>query len=362
MLTVGVEEEFLLLDPLSGENVPAAADVVEALPARLRAQSRPEFRLSMMEMVTPVCAGLPEVSAQLTRLRVAAADAAKAAGVRLVAVGATPVAEPRLTIADNERFRAIDRHYGPVVRDPAVCGCHVHVGVADREVAVRVGNHVRPWLPVVQALTVNSPFHAGADTGHASWRAMQLDRWPTLGPAPYFETAADFDRTVRLLVASGAMLDQSLVLWHVRPSATWPTVEVRMADVCPSVADTVLLTGLVRALVATALDDIAAGRSAPRTPDALVRAAHWNAAHQGLDGTLLDLHREESRPAWDVVGDLVTTVTPALSRLGDLAVVIAGLDRLRAEGTGAQRQRRDLARLGDLPGALAEAARRTVDG
>ncbi len=361
MLTVGVEEEFLLLDPVSGENVPAAPAVMDALPADVRAFGQREFRLSMVEMVTPVCAGLTEVGAQLTRLRRAAADAAKAAGVQLVAVGATPVGEPRLTIADNERFRAIDRHYGPVVRDPAVCGCHVHVAVPDREVAVQVGNHVRPWLPVVQALAVNSPFHAGADSGHASWRAMQLDRWPTLGPAPVFDTAADFDRTVRLLVDSGAMLDESLVLWHIRPSARWPTVEVRVADVSPSVADAVLLTGLVRALVATALDDIAAGRPAPRHPDGLVHAAHWNAAHAGLDGTLLDLHSQAARPAWDVVGDLLATITPALTRLGDLAEVTAGLDRLRAEGTGAERLRRDLATTGDLPGALYEAARRTID-
>jgi carboxylate-amine ligase len=271
-------------------------------------------------------------------------------------VGATPVAEPRLTVTDNPRYQAIAEHYGPIVRDPAVCGCHIHVGVADRELAVRVGNHLRPWLPVVQALSVNSPFHGGVDTGHASWRSMQLDRWPTLGPTPAFASAADFDRTVALLVGSGAMLDERLVLWYARPSSRYPTVEVRVTDVCLTADDTVLLAGLVRALVATATAGIAAGVPAPEVPDGLLRAAHWNAAHQGLDGTLLDLRRLEPRPAWDLVDDLVEAVTPALDRHGDLAVVHAGLARLRAEGTGARRQRQMYARTGSLPAALAEMA------
>ncbi|MFC7534127.1 glutamate--cysteine ligase [Actinoplanes sp. GCM10030250] len=353
-LTVGVEEEFLLLDPETGENVPAAPAVLDELPAALREHSRREFRHSMFEMVTPVCTTLTEIEQHLRRHRRAAASAAEAAGCRLVAAGATPVGEPQLTVSDNPRHRAIAEHYGPIVRDPAVCGCHVHVGVPDRETAVRIGNHLRIWLPVVQALSVNSPFHAGADTGHASWRSMQLDRWPTLGPTPAFRSAKDFDRTVDLLVASGAMLDESLVLWYARPSAAYPTLEVRVADVCLTTSDTVLLTGLIRALVATepaATDDV---------PDEVLRAAHWNAAHQGMDGTLLDLRQARARPAWDLVGDLVTEVTPALRQHGDEDRIRAELTRVRAEGTGARRQRELFRRTGSLPDMLTELARLTV--
>jgi carboxylate-amine ligase len=126
------------------------------------------------------------------------------------------------------------------------------------------------------------------------------------------------------------------------------------------VADTVLLAGLIRALVATAVDDIAAGLTAPATPDGLLRAAHWNAASQGLGGTLLDLRQGRARPAWDLVGDLVTAVRPALLRHGDLSLVEAGLDRLRADGTGAERQRRAYERTGDLRAVLSEVAAWTV--
>lgn len=358
--TIGVEEEYLLLDPATGENAQVAAAVYEGLTGADREQSRVEFRHSMVEMVTPVCTGLDEAEQHLRHLRRAAAAAATAAGAQLVAIGATPVAEPVPLVSDNPRFEAIARHYGPVVADPAVCGCHVHVGVADRELAVHVSNHLRPWLPIVQALAANSPFFGGADTGHASWRSVQLERWPSLGPAPAFASAADYDETVRLMVGSGAMLDETMVLWYARPSTAYPTVEVRVADVCPAVADTVLLAGLVRALVATAVDDIAAGRPALAVPEGVLRAAHFNAAHDGLAGTLLDLRTGHPRPAWDVVDDLAAALRPALERHGDLALVEAELARLRKDGTGADRQRRVLERTGDLRAVLTELAAWTV--
>jgi glutamate---cysteine ligase / carboxylate-amine ligase len=351
-LTLGVEEEFLLLDPRNDHNMPVAPNVLAALPEAVRGCSRQEFRPSMVEMATPVCTTLPELGQELSRLRRAAATAASTAGARLVAVGATPIAEPQRTVSDDPRFRAIARHYGPIARDPAVCGCHVHVGVPDRSVAIQVGNHIRDWLPVVQALTVNSPFYAGFDTGHASWRSIQLERWPSLGPTPYFESTDVFDRRVRTLVASGVMLDATMVLWYARPSKTYPTVEVRVNDVCPTVRDTMLVAGLIRALVATAIDDIANGVPAPRTPDQVLRAAHWNAAQQGLGGTLLDVRSEEPVPAWDLVDEMVSLVAPALSRYGDWRLVLAELARVREEGTGAVRQRRTFARTHDLHDVL----------
>jgi carboxylate-amine ligase len=316
----------------------------------------------MVEMVTGVCTGLAELRGQLGELRRAAAESAAATGAALLAVGATPITDPQRTVTDNPRFQAIGRHYGPIAHDPAVCGCHVHVGVADRELAVRVCDHLRVWLPVIQALTVNSPLFEGADTGHASWRSMQLERWPGLGPSPLLGSVAAYDRTLATMVASGVMLDESMVLWYARPSAAWPTVEIRVGDVCLTPDDTVLVAGLVRALVATVIEDITAGVPAPEVPDFVVAAAHWNAAHSGLEHTLLDPVRGTARPAWDLVGELVDRVTPALERHGDVARIRAGLERLRRDGTGAVRQRRVLEATADLPAALAELARLTVHG
>ncbi|MFI6243520.1 glutamate--cysteine ligase [Micromonospora sp. NPDC050795] len=359
-LTLGVEEEFLLLDPDSGRNLPVADQVLAALRGPAREQSRQEFRHSMVEMVTPVCADLTELRAHLVTLRRSAADAATAAGARLVAVGATPVAEPHRTVPDEPRYHAMSRRYGPVAHDPAVCGCHVHVGLPDRELAVQVCNHLRVWLPVVQAITTNSPLHDGYDTGHASWRSMQLERWPSIGPTPYFDSGADYDSTVDELIAAGIMLDAAMVYWYARPSSAYPTVEVRVGDVCTEVDDAVLVAALVRSLVATLADDVRAGVDAPNVRDCLVAAAHWRAAHDGLDGELIDLRAGGTRPAWALVDEMMAVIAPALLRHGDLGYVLAQLARLRRDGTGAARQRRVLERAGDLRGVLDDLIARTA--
>jgi carboxylate-amine ligase len=363
LFTVGVEEEFLLLHPESGESMPVAGQVLAALSPPDRERSRKEFRHSMVEMVTPVCTDLPELRAHLLTARLAACRAARVAGAQLVSVGATPVSERHRSVPDVPRYQAMSRRFGPVAHDPAVCGCHVHVGVSDRELAVQVCNHLRPWLPVVQALTANSPLYDGCDTGQASWRAMQFDRWPSAGPAPHFDSAADYDATVAQLVAAGVMLDPTMVYWYARPSAAYPTVEVRVGDACPTVDDTVLVAALVRALVATSVAGIHAGAPAPRLRSCLVAAAHWRAAHEGLEGELVDLRSGSRRPAWDLVEDLFAAVRPALVRHGDLGYVLGQLARLREEGTGAARQRRILASTdGDLRAVLGHLAAQTTAG
>jgi len=353
-LTVGVEEEYLLLDPATGENVSLVEQVLAKLPDELGPQTRLEFRHSMAEMVTVPTVELADVREQLRVIRAAVGAAAATAGALAVAVGATPVAEADRRPTDDARFAAIARHYGPIAHDPAVCGCHVHVGVPSRAAAIDVCRRIRPWLPVVQALAANSPLHAGADTGYAGWRSVQLDRWPSLGPTPHFDSVAEYDDAVAALVASGAMLDASMVLWHARPSTAYPTVEIRVADTCATVEDAVVVTGLVRGLVATALASTA--EPVARVADHLLRAAHWNAAHTGVGDTLLDPRTGHPRPAWSLVDELVEVVEPGLRAHGDLEDVRAGLERLRRVGSGADRQRRTLARTGSIPAVLAELA------
>ncbi|BCJ59655.1 carboxylate-amine ligase [Micromonospora endophytica] len=362
-LTLGVEEEFLLLDPETGESLPVAEQVRQSLSGTAREQSRQEFRHSMIEMVTPVCTDLTQLRTQLVALRQAAAEAARAAGARLVAVGATPVREAHLSVPDEQRYHAMSRRFGPVAHDPAVCGCHVHVGVPDRELAVQVCNQLRPWLPVVQALTANSPLYDGRDTGHGSWRSLQLERWPSIGPTPHFESVADYDATVQELITAGIMLDAAMTYWYARPSTSYPTVEIRVGDVCPTVDDTVLVAALVRALVDAMIDRVRSGVPPPRIRSCLVAAAHWRAAHDGLDGDLVDLHHGGARPAWELVDDLLATVEPALTRHDDLDLVRGQVDRLRREGTGATRQRRIMAGAdGDVRAVLSHLIAQTVAG
>ncbi|MCV7200908.1 YbdK family carboxylate-amine ligase, partial [Mycolicibacterium peregrinum] len=161
----------------------------------------------------------------------------------------TPHAFP---VTDAPRYRRIGAQFGMIAHEQGICGCHVHVRVPDRAAAIYVSNWLRPWLPSLLALSANSPLYRNADTGHASWRSVLWSRWPAAGPPPFFTSPEDFDRTVRLLVDAGVILDEDMVYWDVRPSADFPTVEVRVADVPATVAETVLLATLIRAAVMTA--------------------------------------------------------------------------------------------------------------
>nr|WP_310376407.1 glutamate--cysteine ligase [Catenuloplanes atrovinosus] len=360
--TVGVEEEFLLLDPVTGENVPVAEQVRADLPEGVREHSRPEFRRSMVEMVSPVCRSLAELSYHLRRHRRAAALAARGVGARLTAIGATPMREPDLSVPEGDRYRLMAERFGTIAREPGLCGLHVHVGVPDRELAVQVCAHLRGWMPLIQAMTANSPIFNGVDTGHASWRAVQIQRWPSLGPSPVFGSAAEYDAAVAGLIESGAMIDSGMTFWYARLSDRYPTVEIRVGDVCATARDTVLIAGLLRALVATVSEDARTGVPVPDVADCLVHAAHWRAAREGLDGELFDLRTGRARPAWELVEDLLTAVTPALVRHGDLHTVLASLDGLRRFGTGAARQRRVLQTTGSVPETLGTLARLTVNG
>ncbi|EEP71477.1 glutamate-cysteine ligase GCS2 [Micromonospora sp. ATCC 39149] len=359
LFTVGVEEEFLLVDPHTGTAVPAVDLVMEQVPAELRGQVEREFQTSQIEIGSPPGLELSSIRHSLGVLRRALADAAERAGVRVLAIGTGPVDGPVPPVVDKPRFDRMIERFRLLVPGPGNNGMHVHVGVPDPETGVRVLNHVRPWLPILHAVTTNSPFFAGEDTGYASWRSVEWERWPSVAPTPYLESHEHYERLIRQLIASGVMLDEGMLYWYARLSAKYPTVEIRIGDVCPSVDDAVLVAALVRALVATAMTDIAEGRPPIRTDHHLLVAAHWRAAHDGLEGQCVDLTDGELRPGWERLDSLVERLGPALERHGDLAEVTDLLGGLRRHGTGAARQRAVFARTGSLVDVVRDVARQT---
>ncbi|WP_229403017.1 carboxylate-amine ligase [Micromonospora okii] len=359
LLTVGVEEEFLLVDPHTGAAVPAVDLVMEQVPAELRGQVEREFQTSQIEIGSPPGLELSSIRHSLGVLRGALSEAAERAGVRLLAIGTGPVAGPVPPVVDKPRFDRMIERYRLLVPGPGNNGMHVHVGVPDPETGVQVLNHVRPWLPILHAVTVNSPFSGGEDTGYASWRTIEWERWPSVAPTPYLESHEHYERLIRQLIASGMMLDEGMLYWYARLSAKYPTVELRIGDVCPSVDDAVLVAALVRALVATAIADVAAGRQPIRTDHHLLVGAHWRAAHDGLEGDGVDVTDGELRPAWQLLDRLVERLGPELERHGDLAEVTDLLGGLRRHGTGAARQRAVFARTGNLVDVVQDVARQT---
>jgi carboxylate-amine ligase len=242
-------------------------------------------------------------------------------------------------VTPGGRFAEIADRYAGVVADYQVCGCHVHIGVADRETAVAVVNHLRPWLPTLVALAGNSPFDHGRDSGYASWRILDQARFPGSGVPPWFASATAYDHQVARLAEAGALIDERMSFWLARPSPRLPTVEVRAGDAAATVDEAILQAALVRALVRTALIDLAQGREAPAVDDQLCAAATWAAARYGLDGPGVHPFEERAVPTTGLLHELLDRVRPALEASGDLPRVRAVLGRLTRHGTGARRQR-----------------------
>ncbi len=359
--TVGVEEEFLLVDPVSGEPVARNESVARNAEAR-GVELQLELTSCQVETATEVADDTEDLRSQLRRLRRIAAEAAEADGARLLAVGLPPTVPREFPITDNARYHRIAERFGMIAHEQGICGCHVHVAVPDREAAVRVSNRLRPWLPLLLAVTANSAVYRNTDTGYASWRSILWQRWPSAGPPPHFDSADDYDAVVQMMLDSGAMLDDGMVYWDVRPSANFPTIEVRVADVPATVAETVLLAALVRGTVMTALEDERRGETvAPLAPHAL-RAAYWKSAREGLDGHAIDLTESHaSVPAVDLLDGLVDRIRPALEAVGDYDMVRAELSRIAEQGNGAMRQRRAWQRRHDIDDVLAEAASATLE-
>ena len=271
-VTLGVEEEFVLLDPSTGATVLAGPELVRMLGGEPGVQ--PELMRFQVETATGVCTSLDEAGRELVRLRRLAAAAAARLGCRLVACGVAPYRTPGLAaVTPQPRYQELARRYAPVVAQAGTCACHVHVGVPSRDLGVQVLARLRPWLAALLAVTANSPIAGGSDTGWASWRHVIQSRWPTATPPAVWPDAAAYDTAVRRLIGQGAAIDERSVYFLARLSPRYPTVEVRVADVCLDAGTAVLLAGLTRALVATALAEARRGTPAP--------AAAGPAGHRG---------------------------------------------------------------------------------
>jgi carboxylate-amine ligase len=340
MLTVGVEEEFLLLDP-DGAAVPAAPDVLRRVDDH---RVKHELMTYQVEVASDVCRDLETLGRQLTDLRRRVADAADSVGTRLVAAGVAPCDHPGLEfLTESPRYRALAARFPSAVATSGTCACHVHVGVTDRELAVQVLGRLRAWLPSLLALGTNSPLSGGRDTGWSSTRYRRQLRWPTFAaPAPW-PTAAAYDRAIRFSLSNGAAFDARSVYYLARLSPRYPTIEIRVADTCLDASDAVLLAAVSRALVSSLVDDVRLDRPTLEVADQELRADLLQVALHGPPSTPPppDSPGTSATPA--LLESLLTKILPALRASGDADVVAAGVERLARLGTGAQRQRRLMA-------------------
>jgi carboxylate-amine ligase len=283
---------------------------------------------------------MPSLRTDLVRRRERLIEAAERSGLAVASSGSLPGSgEPVGRVYPRARYQWMHEEYRQIVVEQQVCACQVQVGVPDRDLAVRICRRIRSWLPVLLALSSSSPMFQSVDTGYSSYRTIAISRWPTVGPPPDYDSAKEYDEAVSTLVDSGVISDAGMIYYDARPSARYPTVEIRIADGCPNIDDAVMLAALGRALVVTAAAEDRAGQPTPRAATALVRAAVWRAARSGLEGDLLDPVTSLPAEAPLVLRGLLDYLRPALTHHGDWELAEELTQAVLLRGTSAQRQR-----------------------
>jgi len=317
MRTMGVEEELLLVQPGTGQPLAVAETALDAAgqPEETK-QTELAFELQrqQLETNTTVCRDLGELA----------------------------------------------RAFGITAEEQLTCGCHVHVGITSADEGVAVLDRIGPWLAVLLALSANSPFWQGRDTSYASFRYQAWGRWPTAGPTEPFGTAEAYRQTVRQMVGTGTLLDSGMVYFDARLSEHYPTLEVRIADVCLHADDAVLMAALCRALVDTEARRWRAGTDVPRQRTEMLRLAAWRASRSGLDDVLLDPRTDQPEQAATVAKTLFDHVRDALDEASDTAAVSDLLAAVLARGNGAAFQRSVYGGDGSMSEMIGSAAAATI--
>ncbi len=339
--SVGVEEEFVLIDP-DTRQVSSRSDLAEAAN-----ESGEEVALELfqhqVESSTPPLRDAGELDEALRRGRRAMGESAAAAGARAVATATPPLPPDDKQFTRTPRYLRFEGEFGQIAREAHVCGMHVHVEVTDDAEGVRVIDGIRPWLPLLTAISANSPYWNGSDTGYASWRSRVWRRWSSAGPREPFGDVETYREVAERTIAWGGAMDPAMLYFDARLAESYPTVELRVADVCLEVEDAVLVAVLARALVESNAGDEPESWRAD-----LLNVAGWRAARYGIGGDLVHPVTRELAPPREVFASLVEHVGPALDLTGERRFVEDGFERVVTRGNGAVRQRRTFEETHDL--------------
>lgn len=357
--TIGIEEEYLLVDRDSLALSPAPQALMDACQSELQDQVSPEFLNCQIEIGTKVCATVGEAREDLKRLRACVARHAARHNLAPIAASCHPFSDWRdQTNTDKERYNTLKSDLGGVVRRMLICGMHVHVGIAEPDRRTDLMNQLSYFLPHLLALSCSSPFWQGQDTGLACYRLSVFDNLPRTGPPPRMESFSEFERSVQVLIDLGVIEDSSKIWWDLRPSSKFPTIESRICDVQPRLEHALTLAALTQALTRM-LWRLAIRNQRWRIYDSfLVSENRWRAQRYGTTEGLIDLGRGEIVPMKDLVAEMVDLMAEDAEFFSSLSEV-ARLREMVAGGTSAERQRA-VARAAREAGADEDAALRAV--
>ena len=338
--TLGVEEEFQLIDPETRELRSHIQQLLATATDRQRERMKPELHQSIIEIATDICQDIADVREQVTDVRAEIINLAARSGMWVGAAGTHPFSHWRdQLISQSERYAQIVADLQEVARGNLVFGLHVHVGIEDRELAVQIMNDARYFLPHLLALSTNSPFWVGRNTGFKSFRTRVFGRFPRTDIPELFETASDFDEYVRILVKTGSIENGRMIWWDVRPHPVFSTIEFRVCDVPMRADESIALAALIQAICAKLYKLRSMNLGWRRYRRAFIAENKWRATRYGIEGKLIDFGKEEEVPFPDLAAELLEFVDDVVDELESRREV-ESIRWILENGSGADRQLR----------------------
>lgn len=362
--TIGVEEEYQIINRQTRQLCTRSQLILPTAQSALGdTVVKPEFRQSQIEIATPICRSLGEVRTQLLRLRGEVIAAAAKEGYQIAAAGTHPFSHwQEQLVTPKPSYLKLVQNYQLLMHELVTFGCHVHIGINDCEMAVQVMNRVRVWLAPMLALSASSPFWLGTDTDYASYRTVLISRFPMTGVPLIFESYSEYQAVVRSLIATNTIQEATQICWDLRPSERYPTLEFRVADICMTVDEAVMIAGLAHGLVRTCYEQALLNAPYNAARPELLRAAHWSASRWGLDAELVDVEAERTVPARELIEKFLEFVRPALEDFGEWDEVYAIVQETIQQGNGAARQREVYQRSSSLEDIVDFIVRETAKG
>ena len=338
--TLGVEEEFQITDPVTRELRSHVQEILEEGKILLKERVKPEMHQSVIEIGTGICKNVQEVRADVGEMRTEIIRLAKKNGMRVASAGTHPFSSwADQKIFPDPRYDQVVQEMQLLARANLIFGLHVHVGIADRALAIQIMNESLYFLPHMLALSTNSPFWLGRNTGLKSFRTKVFDRFPRTGMPEYFDTPAEFDDFVRILVATNSIDNGKKIWWDVRPHPFFDTIEFRVCDVPMRLEETVTLAALFQAICVKLYKLRLQNLGFRRYRRALILENKWRASRYGIDGLLIDFGKEEQVPFRSLVAEMLEFVDDVVDELGSRKEVEA-VNWILQNGTGADRQLR----------------------
>jgi len=346
--TLGVEEEFQIIDPVTRELSPHNTEIIEMGLPILGDKIKPEMLMSCVETTTGVCKDISAAREDLTRNRATLAELAAKQGLMIGAAATHPFSNwATQPITEHERYRVLEEELQDVIREICIFGMHVHVGIKDRDTAVAIMNELRYFLPHILALSTSSPFWLSRNTGLKSFRSVVFSRFPRTGIPEDFESASAFDKYIETLIRTKCIDDGKKIWWDVRPHPTFSTIEVRICDMPTRLEETLALAALIQAVVVKLYQLKIQNLGWRKYSRALIMENKWRAIRFGLEGQMLDLGKQVELPTRDLLDELLHFVDDVVDGLGSRRE-IDYIHTILDQGTSADRQLAVYARTGDL--------------